>query len=90
MKLIFDPAKDTENKRKHGVSLAEAELMDWDAALIWQDTRHNYGEARMIALGAIGERLYCVVYVDRNDVRRIISLRKANQREFDDYEQETN
>jgi uncharacterized DUF497 family protein len=35
----------------------------------------------MIALGAIGERLYCVVYVDRDDARRIISLRKANNKE---------
>jgi len=49
--------------------------------LIWQDTRRNYGEARMIALCAIGERLYCVVYVDREDARRIISLRKANNKE---------
>lgn len=29
------------------------------------------------------DRLYCVVYVDREDVRRVISLRKANQKEFD-------
>ncbi|MEQ1813400.1 MAG: BrnT family toxin [Candidatus Nitrotoga sp.] len=90
MKVIFDEAKDVLNKSKHGLSLAEATKLEWDDALIWQDTRRDYGEARMIALGAIGKRLYCVVYVDRNDVRRIISLRKANQREFDDYEQETN
>ncbi|MDP1996658.1 MAG: BrnT family toxin [Gallionella sp.] len=45
---------------------------------------------RKIALCAIGARLYCVVYVDREDARRVISLRKANQREFDDYEKETN
>jgi hypothetical protein len=55
--------------------------LEWDEALIWQDTRRDYGEVRMIALGAIGERLYCVVYVDRNDARRIISLRNANNRE---------
>ena len=44
----------------------------------------------MIALAPIGERLYCVVYVGRENDRRIISLRKANQREFDYYEQEIN
>jgi uncharacterized DUF497 family protein len=49
--------------------------------LIWQDTRRDYGEARMIALGLIGTRLYCVVYVDRENVRRVISLRKANNKE---------
>lgn len=90
MKVTCDAAKDTENKCKHGISLSEAAFMDWDTALLWQDTRHDYGETRMVALGPIGERLYCVVFVDRETDRRIISLRKANQREFDYYEQEIN
>lgn len=88
MNVTYDPAKNAENMRKHGISLAEAAFMDWDAALVWRDTRHDYGETRFVALGPIGERLYCVVYVDRENIRRIISLRKANQREFDHYEQE--
>jgi len=81
MRITFDEAKDALNNRKHGVSLSEAEKLEWDDALIWQDTRRDYGEARMVALCAIGERLYCVVYVDRNDARRVISLRKANNKE---------
>lgn len=85
MKLIFDKAKDEANQSKHGVPLSEAERLEWDDALIWQDTRRDYGEARMIPLCAIGERLYCVVYVDREDARRIISLRKANYREVMEY-----
>lgn len=85
MKVICDAAKDEINKEKHGVSLTDAALIDWDDALIWQDTRCDYGEVRMIALAPIGERLYCVVYVDREDDRRIISLRKANYREVIQY-----
>lgn len=81
MKLIFDDAKDRANQSKHGLSLSEAEKLEWEDALMWQDTRRDYGEPRMVALGAIGERLYCVVYVDREDARRIISLRKANNKE---------
>ena len=81
MQITFDEAKDALNKSKHGLSLSEAEKLEWDDALIWQDTRRDYGEARMIALCAIGERLYCVVYVDREDVCRIISLRKTNNKE---------
>ena len=81
MQITFGEAKDALNISKHGVSLSEAEKLEWDDALIWQDTRRDYGEARMIALCAIGERLYCAVYVDREDVRRIISLRKANNKE---------
>lgn len=87
MDVAFDPDKDSENKRKHGISLSEAAFMDWDGALVWQDNRKDYGEIRIVALAPIGERLHCAVYVDREGVRRIISLRKANQREFDHYEQ---
>ena len=85
MKVICDTAKDAINKKKHGVSLTDAAFIDWDAAWVWQDMRHNYGENRMVALAPIGERLYCVVYVDRGDDRRIISLRKANYREVIQY-----
>jgi uncharacterized DUF497 family protein len=90
MKVTYDVAKDIKNRDKHGISLTEAAFIDWDSTLIWQDIRRDYGEIRMIALAPIGERLYCVVYVDHEDDRRIISLRKANQREFDYYEQEIN
>lgn len=90
MEVIYDAAKDAINKKKHGVSLTDVARIAWDAALTWQDTRHDHEEARIVALAPIGERLYCVVYVERGKDRRIISLRKANHREFDFYEQEIN
>jgi hypothetical protein len=62
------------------VPLSKAAELEWDDAWIGQDTRLDYGEERMIALCAIGERLCCVIDVDREDARRIISLRKANYR----------
>ena len=89
MKITFDPAKDAANVAKHGVSLAEAERAQWGEALVWPDLRCNYGEDRMIALAPIGDRLHCVVFVERDDAMRVISLRRANQREFDFYETET-
>jgi len=45
----------------------------------------EYAEQRMIGFAYIGLRLYCVVFTDRDDVRRIISLRKANRREIAHY-----
>ena len=83
--ISFDPDKDKANIKKHGVSLAKAELMGWDEALTWQDDRRDYGETRLVALAPIADRLYCCVYVERGVDKRIISLRKANQREFDNY-----
>ncbi|MDR2874377.1 MAG: BrnT family toxin [Methylobacillus sp.] len=82
MEIAFDAAKDVKNINKHdGVSLADAKAFEWDDAVVWTDRRKTYGEERMIALGYIGNRLFNVVFVDRDDTRRIISLRKANKRE---------
>lgn len=85
MRVMFDPIKDASNIAKHGISLALAEALDWAASWIWIDLRRDYGEARQCALVPKGQRLYFVAFVDRGDVRRVISLRKANEREVKHY-----
>ncbi|MDQ3260178.1 MAG: BrnT family toxin [Pseudomonadota bacterium] len=87
MQIEFDAAKDEANQAKHGVSLALARELDWEAALVWIDDRVEYGELRMIALASKTEILYYVAFVDRGEVRRIISLRRANRREVNHYVQ---
>jgi len=81
VKIIFDPTKDAVNIAKHGVSMALADQFEWDAAVIWIDDRKDYGEPRMCGLVPLDERLFFVAFVDRADGRRVISLRKANNRE---------
>ena len=85
MQFDFDPGKDATNLSKHGVSLADAAELSWDAALVWIDDRADYGEVRMVALAPIGDMLFFVAFVDREPVRRIISLRRANRREVTHY-----
>ena len=85
MRIEFDPTKDFSNQHKHGLSLSLAQELDWEAALVWIDDRLDYGEMRMIALAPKTEVLYCVAFVDRGIVRRIISLRRANRREVKHY-----
>lgn len=87
MRIEFDPAKDITNRAKHGVSLALAGELDWEAALVWIDDRIEYGELRAIALAPKIGILYCVAFVDRGEVRRVISLRRANRREVKYYVQ---
>ena len=87
MLIEFDPFKDESNRDKHGVSLTRAAELAWDEALLWIDDRVDYGECRMVALAPLGEVLYCVTFVDRGHVRRIISLRRANRREVKHYVQ---
>jgi uncharacterized protein len=85
MHIEFDPVKDVSNQAKHGVSLAFAEELEWGSALVWVDTRFEYGEVRMIALAPKTNVLYYVAFVDRERARRIISLRRANRREVKHY-----
>ena len=89
MNVTFDPAKDAFNLAKHGFSLLDAVVFEWDTAVVWPDTRHDYDEVRMVALGYIGLRIMALVFVDRPPEqpteRRIISLRKANSREVKRY-----
>ena len=89
MRVEFDPAKDELNQAKHGVSLALARRLDWDAALVWVDERFDYDETRMIALAPAASTLYYVAFVDRDEVRRIISLRRAERREVKHYVENT-
>jgi len=57
-----------------------------DNRLIQKDTRWDYGETRYQLLRAIDGRVFFVVYTLRGKVIRLISARKANQREVHDYE----
>ncbi|MGZ8369823.1 MAG: hypothetical protein ACXWVH_02080 [Caulobacteraceae bacterium] len=42
--ILYDPAKDEINRRKHGVSLARA--ADLEIAIAVEDARRDYGESR--------------------------------------------
>ena len=88
MKYLFDPAKDRVNLAKHGVSLALAEILFAGRYRAIVDDRFDYGEVRQVAFGAIQERLFVCVFVDRGAERRVISLRKANSREVRRYGEE--
>ena len=87
MNPTFDPAKDAENCRKHGVSLADGdgEISDPLALTIEDDAAE--GEQRFVTVGvnSFGV-LMVVVFTDRDDDPRLISVRKATPRERRTYE----
>lgn len=87
MQVIFDPDKDTLNIGKHGLSLALAANLELDFLVCHTDnTRHDYYEQRMIGFAPIGQTVYCVIFVEReDDVMRVISLREATKKEVKDY-----
>ena len=48
-------------------------------------SRKSYGESRLCATGLVGTRLFVLMFTLRESAVRIISLRKANQREVRRY-----
>ena len=72
------------NLEKHGVDFADVSLFDWTTAKERTDHRHDYGEVRVRAIGLIDSRLHVLIYVERSK-QSVISLRKANLREIDEW-----
>ena len=87
MEYLFDPVKDAINQGKHGVSLALAEALFSGPTQSVPDDRFDYGEVRQVAFGLIQGRVFVCVYTQANQTRRIISLRKANDREVNRHAQ---
>jgi uncharacterized DUF497 family protein len=80
-RFTWDERKRAANLRKHGVDFAIAERFEFDTALIVVDDRKNYGEVRYRAIGMIDDRLHVLIFTARGALTRIISLRRANDRE---------
>lgn len=89
MRIEFDPAKSTSKWRKYGLSLDEAELLDWDAAIYRLDQRSFYAEWRALVMAPLAGRLHIAIFTERCGVLRTISLRKANARERTWYDSQT-
>lgn len=89
MELEWDAKKRLANKAKHGVDFADADYVLSDPnALTIPDDRHD--EERFVTIGAGPTgRLLVVVHTDRGDKVRVISARKANDREQAKYRGET-
>jgi len=79
--IDYDPAKDAENQRKHGVSLDVGRRVLDGGTTTMIDDRFLYGEERFVTFGYVHDRLHVAVYTLRGDTLRMISVRKANARE---------
>ena len=90
MDFEWDEAKSEACFQARGFDFAYAAWAFFDPDRVVQaDTRHSYGEERFQVMGRIEQRLFVIVYTPRRDAIRIISARKANQREVRDYENRT-
>jgi len=89
VEVTFDPAKNAHNIDRRGLPFERAADFDFESALFAEDTRRDYGELRIRALGLLNRRLHALVFVETKRGIRVISLRKANRREVKRYEKAT-
>lgn len=81
MSIEFDEEKRAATLKARGLDMARAGEVFEGATLTDEDDRKNYGEDRFITIGFLDERMVILVWTPRNDACRIISMRKANERE---------
>ena len=81
MKITFDPAKRAETLRERRIDFLDAESIFAGVTYTIPDQRVAYPEARFITVGLLAGRMVIVVWTPAEDGRRIISMRKANDRE---------
>jgi uncharacterized DUF497 family protein len=89
VEITFDPAKNERNLRERGLSFERVRDFHFETAIYQDDTRSDYGERRIRALGRLGDRVHALVFVETPNGLRVISFRKANDREVRLYEQAT-
>ena len=92
MRFDWDQRKSTRNFRERGLDFEFATLIFDGPTLERDDTRRDYGERRVIAIGLAQGIALTVVYTDRAGtgggvVRRIISARQSNRNERQAYSQ---
>ena len=83
----FDPDKDAANIAKHGLSLVEGEGVLNDPLGLTVEDDSSARESRWITVGMnAGGEILVVVWTERDDGERLISVRRATAKERKDYE----
>jgi uncharacterized DUF497 family protein len=81
MNLEFDQDKRDKTLLERGLDFARAAEVFEGVYFTGRDERFEYEEERFITIGKLDASLVVLVWIPRGKVRRIISMRKANDRE---------
>lgn len=87
MIITFDAAKRDATLKERGLDFADAATVFAGRTFSAEDTRHDYGEVRINTVGELAGRLVIVCWTPRGDSRRVILMRKCNDRETALYRQ---
>jgi len=85
MEIEFDPTKSAKNEEERSLPFELVRELEWGKARISRDDRRDYGEERFVAFVPKDGRLYVVCFCLREKTTRVISFRKANEKEVTSY-----
>jgi hypothetical protein len=85
MVFEWDEQKRRSNLAKHGVDFELAKNVFDGPTIEYPDERQDYGEPRIGAYGEVSGVVLFVIYTERGATRRLISARRAGNRECDFY-----
>ena len=82
MKFEWDDNKNKANIEKHGIAFTDVCEIFNAPMLVLEDSRYQYDEVRYIGMGTVKRRILVIIFTRPHiQTIRIISARKANQRE---------
>ncbi len=81
VRIAFDTAKRDANLAKHRIHFRDALHVFAGGTFDFEDVRQDYPEPRIISIGYLAGRMVMIVWTERGMTRRIISMRKCNDRE---------
>ena len=86
MDLEWDEVKRQWTLETRGMDFADVEFFEFDTAYTVADRRTDYGEVRQVSIGYLHGRLCVLCWTEHYaHAVRVISLRKANDREQKKY-----
>ena len=87
MKIEFDAIKRNQTLFHRGLDFADCQHAFEGVTYTFEDIRKGYVETRFITWALMDSRLVVFAWTPRGAARRIISLRKANEREIHTFNQ---
>lgn len=85
MQIEFDTEKRDRTLAERQLDFARAAEVFTGVNVTALDARVDYGEPRFTTVGVLDGRMVVMVWTPRGEARRIISMRKANEREIAKY-----
>jgi uncharacterized DUF497 family protein len=81
VEISFDPAKREATLRDRGLDFLDAARVFEGPVFTAEDDRFEYSERRYSTIGSLDGRMVVLIWTEAPGGRRIISMRKANDRE---------